>query len=133
MIRSLFRWVFTFGLIVTTLASGQGRIPCANSATDAVSSDDELPECCREGFCPHHAHQEAAKARAAARSEKDDCICRMSSQDSQAFAVLAPTVAVLDSTEAGLVELHSTGSTSARDILCLVSPDLPLFTPPPRA
>src|SRR5690242_681632 len=133
MVRAFIRWFFTVGLIVTTLASGQGFIQCGTvSASEAISANDELPECCREGFCPHHDHQEAAKARAA-RSEKDDCICRMSSGDSQAIVLLTPTVADLALTETGVIDLSLLGSPSDDSLLYRVPPDLRLSTPPPRA
>jgi hypothetical protein len=133
MVRALIRWFFTIGLILTTLASGQGFMQCTTvSDSDAISANDDLPECCREGFCPHHAHQEAAKARAA-RSEKDDCICRMSSRDSQTTVLLTPTVAELTLTQTGVIDLSPSGLSSDRLLLHRVPPDLRLPTPPPRA
>ncbi len=56
------------------------------------ASPPETPaaDCCKDGFCPRHAHVESPQ-----KSEEDRCICNLSSRDRESLTIMLSAPAIL--------------------------------------
>jgi hypothetical protein len=50
------QWLFIFFLILSLLPKDVGFLPCLAADSFSEHSDEDLPECCRNGMCPKFAH-----------------------------------------------------------------------------
>jgi hypothetical protein len=96
-------------------------------AISASAADDaNLPDCCKHGICPHHAAQHQNK------SNNKDCDCRSSQEPgTMAAFMLAPAIAPM--AVAVLPVPAPAASPSVQSNPIPATPDLLIFTPPPRA
>src|SRR5262249_23712282 len=78
--KTVHRWITTIAVMAATLANGQWFFHCKPAVETAVNSTEEVPECCRQGLCPHHAAEHKAPPKPQ-KNDKDDCICGIASSD----------------------------------------------------
>ena len=128
----MLRWITTIAVIAATLANGQWFIHCKPSAETAVTSTEELPECCRDGFCPHHAAEHKAPPKPQ-KNDADDCICGIASSDPITLVTLTPVAAIASEAAAVATDLLPAGVACELPIAVSDSADLLVPSPPPWA
>jgi hypothetical protein len=126
------RWITTIAVIAATLANGQWFIHCKPSTETAVTSTEELPECCRDGFCPHHAAEHKAPPKPQ-KNDADDCICGIASSDPINLVTLTPVAAIVSDAATVATDLLPAGIAGDQLIPTLYSADLLVPSPPPWA
>jgi hypothetical protein len=114
---SVRRWIITVSLMTVILAGNVWSIHCAPQSA-GIGSD--VPDCCRDGLCPHHQDQKASGS----------CPHTMSSSDSLVFVSGMP--AVVSEYSLTTVELARAGSTVELNAPQVVQPALFPSTPPPK-
>jgi hypothetical protein len=131
-------WILTISLITALLADGFGSVPCILGDTTssaainaaATSSDSDVPECCRNGLCPHHA---ALRAAEQSRDKTESCTCSMSSNGSNSLIVSSTVLAMFCGGTLEIVELTPAGPAIALFVPDLIQPFQLPSTPPPKA
>jgi hypothetical protein len=131
-------WILTISLITALLADGFVNIRCilgdTNSSSGitaaATTSDSNLPECCRNGLCPHHAAQHAAEQ---SRDKTESCTCSMSSNGSNSLVVSSTVLAMFCGRTLETVELTPAGPAIDLFVPDAIQPLLLPSTPPPKA
>jgi len=128
----LLRWITTIAVMVAILANGQWFIHCKTTAEPAISATEELPECCRQGFCPHHAGEHKVPPKPP-KNDADDCICGIASSDPINLVALTPVTAILSEASSVATDLLPAGVASDQFIASFDSADLLVPSPPPWA
>ena len=128
----MLRWITTIAVIVATLANGQWFIHCKPQAETAVTSTEELPDCCRDGICPHHAAEHKAPPKPQ-KNDSDDCICGIASSDPINLVTLTPVAAIVSEAARVATDLLPAGVACDPLIPTLHSADLLVPNPPPWA
>ena len=128
----MLRWITTIAVMAATLANGQWFIHCKTTAEPAISATEELPECCRQGLCPHHAGEHKVPPKPP-KNDADDCICGIASSDPINLVTLTPVAAILSDAGSVATDLLPAGLASDRLIASWGSADLLVPSPPPWA
>jgi hypothetical protein len=84
------------------------------------------PDCCRDGFCPHHGHIESAQD-----PDGKDCVCKISSNDHELLilSVSGPAIIATKPTRPAM----QISRLVAFAAFSLASFDQSTLTPPPKA
>jgi hypothetical protein len=119
----------TAAVLAFFLTNSFWLIGCQDALTAPIivagTDNANVPDCCKHGICPHHAPQHQNK-------ETNGCPC-MSSRDAVTMTafMLAPAIAPM--AVAVLPVTSPVDSPWLQSSPIPITPDLLLFTPPPRA
>ena len=118
-------------ILVGLLSNSALPVVCSGETVPDSSmsgmDDMNVPDCCRNGICPYHrAHPPAP------RTPESDCTCHMSS-GATLMVGTGQTPAIYCEADFGVVRLQIEGSIADAGITRLLSPEIPIFTPPPRS
>ena len=94
----------------------------------ATSSEPGVPDCCRNGICPHHGHLESAPVPL----QHDDCKCHLSSDDHSSPTLSLSIPAIMPLSEDAGVARQDSGRAGSPHFQWGSSNQIPP-TPPPRA
>src|SRR6185295_7462221 len=75
------RWISASALLLTLLANGLPLFGCLQAMHVGEQSDESVPDCCRNGMCPHHA------------AEKQACRCDLFSDKAASSLIFSVTPA----------------------------------------
>jgi hypothetical protein len=130
------RWVISLVIVTAMLANGFAIVRCkpAAAASTWVSADEEVPECCRHGLCPHHAAESGKPAAAKHKAPAPDpnC-CTISAADAATMTVLSSATGTPAASETMSIQLTLVSGGYAIPLLAPPLRDISPNTPPPRA
>jgi hypothetical protein len=111
------RWFVTISLTIAILSNTVWSVQCTPSGIDS-----NLPDCCKDGMCPHHVSGQ----------ESQSCPHTLSPGSTLALMIHSGLPATIHEAVVGQVELAPAGA--ALDFLTpnVIQPVLLPFTPPPE-
>jgi hypothetical protein len=128
----MLRWILTIAVTFAMIGNGFALVQCKTTAAPSVTeSHEDLPDCCKNGFCPHHAAQHHV-SKPKPQSD-DDCICKMTSRDAFNLKMMSPLYATLPVAATTLSDWMPIGSMSQFTSVRLPNSELLPSTPPPKA
>lgn len=132
----MLRWWITISVSIALLFNCAWVMRCGPGSTEnnivsAPSGDEDLPECCRNGMCPHGGGPHTNHVFISS-NDIPDCTCGMSPTDSSVMVMLAAVPVVSPSSQDAIV-LEPTGTALHALTPSVMGLPAPPSTPPPKA
>ena len=111
------RWLVTISLTIAILSNTAWSVQCTPSGIDS-----NLPDCCKDGMCPHHVSGQ----------ESQSCPHTLSPGSTLALMILSGIPATIHGRLVHPVQLETVGATVELLMPNVIQPVLLPFTPPPE-